>query len=237
MLLERFGEAAEGVQRKSTRTDLVSDADRETEALIVDALAAERPEDGLLAEEGASRDGSSGRRWVVDPLDGTINFLFGIPAWAVSVAVEDGEGVLAGVVHDPVRGETFSALRGSGAWLGEARLRVTDRDRLDTALVATGFGYDAAQRARQAALLVEVLPRVRDIRRAGAAALDLCSVACGRVDGFYEHGLQPWDSAAGALIAAEAGARVESLDGPPPGLMAAAPGVAEELLALVGAPL
>jgi myo-inositol-1(or 4)-monophosphatase len=214
----------------------VSDADREAEALIVESLAGERPEDGLLAEEGEAREGSSGRRWVVDPLDGTVNFLFGIGVWAVSVAVEDDEGALTGVVHDPVRDETFTAVRGSGAWRGD-RLRVSDRDRLDTAMVATGFSYDAGNRARQAALLMNVLPHVRDIRRAGAAALDLCSVACGRVDAFYEHGLQPWDSAAGALIAAEAGATIEKLGGPPPGLMVAAPGIADALLRRVGGPL
>jgi myo-inositol-1(or 4)-monophosphatase len=233
LLLERFGGPARGVERKSSRTDLVSDADREAEAAIEEVLLGERPEDGLLAEEGAHSEGASGRRWVVDPLDGTTNYLYGIPAWAVSVALEDDSGALVGVVLDPVRGEAFTAIRGEGAWLGEAQLAIDPSERLDTALVATGFGYDAQRRAEQAQLLAAVLPRVRDIRRAGAAALDLCSVAAGRVDAYYERGLQPWDWAAGRLIAAEAGAVVRELAGEPAGLVAAPPALIDELVALV----
>jgi myo-inositol-1(or 4)-monophosphatase len=234
LLLERFGGPARGVERKSSRTDLVSDADRDAEAAIEAILNAERPADGLLAEEGSHSDADSGRRWIVDPLDGTTNFLYGIPIWAVSVALEDRDGTAIGVVHDPTRDETFTAIRGAGALLAGEPLAVSEADRLDTALIATGFGYDAERRALQADLLREVLPYVRDIRRAGAASLDLCSVACGRVDGYWERGLQPWDWAAGALIAREAGADVRELAGDPSGLLAASPEIAPPLAELVG---
>ena len=213
LLLERFREPARGVDRKSSRTDMVSDADRDAEAAIAGLLAAERPDDGLLAEEGSANEGSSGRRWVVDPLDGTTNFLYGLPAWAVSIALEDRDGVAVGVVLGPVRDELFTAVRGEGARLGEERLAVSDCHSLDRALVATGFSYEAEQRQTQAELLVRALPRLRDIRRAGSAALDLCEVASGRVDGYYERGGKAWDWAAGSLIATEAGAALRELAG------------------------
>jgi myo-inositol-1(or 4)-monophosphatase len=235
ILLERFRAPARGVERKSSRTDLVSDADRDAEAALERMLLSERPEDGLLGEEGSGRASTSGRRWVVDPLDGTTNFLYGLPAWCVSVAVEDEEGALAGAVLDPVAGELFSAARGGGATLGGRPIEASAADALDTALVATGFGYDAERRRAQARVLTRVLPRVRDIRRAGAAALDLCWVACGRVDAYYERGLQPWDWAAGALIAREAGAGVRSLDGEPSGLAAGPDAILGELVSLVSA--
>jgi myo-inositol-1(or 4)-monophosphatase len=221
------------VERKSSRTDMVSDADRDAEELVRTMLARERPEDGLLAEEGSESEAESGRRWVVDPLDGTTNYLYGIPVWAVSIALEDADGGLVGVVRDPVRDETFTAIRGQGAHLDGEELRIQDRGRLDTALIATGFSYDSDQRADQARLLTQVLPRVRDIRRAGAAALDLCGLAAGRVDGYYERGLQAWDWAAAGLIVREAGGEVRRLDGEPAGLLAAAPGIADGLYALV----
>ena len=212
---------------------MVSDADRDAERTIAELLHAERPDDGLLGEEGADAGGSSGRRWVVDPLDGTTNYLYRFPAWAVSVALEDDEGALAGVVHDPVSGETFTAERGRGARLDGMPINVADHDRLDTALVATGFGYDPEVRAGQAELLRRVLPRVRDIRRAGAAALDLCYVACGRLDGYFERGLNHWDWAAGVLIVREAGGEVEELEGGRPGLAAAGPRLVSALAELV----
>ena len=214
---------------------MVSDADREAEAAIQELLRSERPDDGLLAEEGAHSEGASGRRWVVDPLDGTTNFLYGIPAWAVSVALEDDEGGAVGVVHDPVRGETFAAARGRGARLDGQPIAVSAPERLDSALVATGFGYEAESRRAQAELLVRVLPQVRDIRRAGAAALDLAWLAAGRLDGYYERGLKPWDWAAGRLIVAEAGGALRELDGEPMGLVAAPPALLDELFALVSA--
>jgi myo-inositol-1(or 4)-monophosphatase len=234
LLLERFGGPARGVERKSSRTDLVSDADRDAEAAIEEILSAERPDDGLLAEEGSSREAVSGRRWVVDPLDGTTNFLYGIPAWAVSIALEDADGSALGVVADPVRGETFTAIRGRGAACNGEPIEVTGEERLDTALVATGFSYEAQERQAQAALLAEVLPRVRDIRRVGAAALDLCWVATGRLDAYYERGLKHWDWAAASLLVAEAGGRLRWLEGEPRGLVAGSPMVVDGLLELVG---
>lgn len=158
LLLERFGGPARGLERKSSRTDMVSDADRDAEAAIEEILLGERPNDALVAEEGAHREGGSGRRWVVDPLDGTTNFLYGLPAWAVSIALEDEVGGAAGVVHDPVRGETFTAARGLGARLNGEPIRVSEPEKLGSALVATGFGYDAERRRTQAELLVAVLP-------------------------------------------------------------------------------
>ena len=235
LLLERFGGPAQGVERKSSRTDMVSDADREAETAIEGVLLDARPGDGLLAEEGARSEASSGRRWVVDPLDGTTNYLYGIPAWSVSIALEDGDGGAVGVVHDPVRGETFTAVRGQGAECNGHPLRLAAADRLDTALLATGFGYDPGNRAVQAQVLTTLLPRVRDIRRAGAASLDLCSVAAGRVDAYYERGLSPWDWAAASLIAAEAGASVRRLEGEPTGLVAGPPELIDGLLELVAA--
>lgn len=212
---------------------MVSDADRDAEEAITTLLAAERPDDGLLAEEGSEREASSGRRWVIDPLDGTTNFLYGLSAWAVSIALEDSHGTAVGVVLDPVRDELFTAVRGEGAWLGEERLAVSGCESLDTAMIATGFAYEAEQRGIQAEVLLRILPRLRDIRRAGSAALDLCSVAAGRVDGYYERGGQPWDWAAGTLIVTEAGGVTRDLPGEPLGLVATGAAIIDELEALV----
>lgn len=234
LLLDRFRGPATGLTVKSTATDPVSDADRDAEALIERELRRARPADGLLAEEGASAATGSGRRWVVDPLDGTVNYLYGHAAWCVSIALEDAAGGAVAVVHDPARGETFRARRGGGADLGGVPLRVSAEARLEQALVATGFGYDADRRAAQADLLVRVLPRVRDIRRAGSAALDLAWVAAGRLDGYYERGLRHWDWAAGSLLVAEAGGATVALDGEPPGMAAANPALLPALVALVG---
>ena len=228
VLLSYYGRPAEGVSSKSSATDLVSDADREAERTIRDLLAAERPDDGLIAEEGSRAEAASGRRWVVDPLDGTINFLYGFPAWAVSVALEDAEGGLVGVVHSPIHGETFRAVRGQGAFLGERGLTVRPPRPLEQSLVSTGFSYEPARRAVQADVIRELLPRARDIRRAGAAALDLAWVAAGRVDAFFERGLQHWDWAAGRLLVEEAGGTIATLDGDWPGMIAASN---DELLA------
>lgn len=237
LLLERFGGPARGLDTKSSRTDMVSDADRDAEALIAAALREARPDDGLLGEEGAGVAGTSGLRWVVDPLDGTTNFLWGIPHWAVSVAVEDGAGALAGVVHDPCRDEVFGAARGAGADRDGTPLRLAAAPPLAEALIATGFNYDRDERVRQAARMPAVIPAVRDIRRMGAAALDLAWVAAGRVDGYFETGLQPWDRAAGALIVAEAGGAVRDLPARAgavgPCTLAAPIGLADALEALV----
>ena len=245
LLLERFGDPARGVTAKTSRTDLVSDADRDAEALIVSALARSRPDDAVLAEEGvqpaggrAGAAGRSGVRWLVDPLDGTINYLWGIPHWCVSLAVADADGTLAGVVHDPSRDETFTARRGAGASLGGRALRLEGGPPLAEAMIATGFNYRPEERARQAARLRGVLPRVRDVRRFGAAALDLAWLAAGRVDGYFETGLAAWDWAAGGLIVTEAGGVVRELPpggGSPAGLVAARAHLAGPLMALLGA--
>jgi myo-inositol-1(or 4)-monophosphatase len=231
LLLERFGDPATGLASKSSRTDLVSDADRAAEALIVAGIRGARPDDAIVAEEGGGGEGASGVRWLVDPLDGTINYLWGIPQWSVSVAALDGGGALVGVVHDPLRGETFAARRGGGARLGDRPLRLGAAPPLDQALVATGFSYRAERRARQARLLTLVLPAVRDVRRFGSAALDLAWLAAGRVDGYYETGLNPWDWAAGGLLVREAGGVVVQVA--EDSLVAAAPGLIDPLLALV----
>ena len=238
-LARRAGDLAlsmrEGIESESTKsspTDVVTAADRAVERLLVDGVTSARPGDGLLGEEGAERTGTSGLRWVVDPIDGTVNFLYGLPQWAVSIGVEDARGTLVGVVLDPAKDELFTAVRGGGAFLGGRRLRCTGVTDLGQALVATGFGYDARRRTAQARLLPDLLPRVRDIRRVGAGALDLCAVAAGRVDAYYEQGLAPWDLSAGRLVATEAGARVEGLRGRPAGgdmVVAAGPAVFDAL--------
>ena len=234
-LLPRFGHRQPGIRAKSGPTDLVSEADLAAEAAIRTVLAERRPGDAILGEEGGET-GDGDLRWVIDPLDGTINFLFGIPQFAVSVACEDRDGAFIGVVLDPIREETFAATRSGPPTLDGAEISGSDRDDLSRALVATGFGYDADVRARQAAALTRVLPRVRDIRRAGAAALDLAWCACGRYDAYYERGVKAWDHAAGGLIAARAGFELRVLEGGaegPPGLLAAPGALVDELLALV----
>jgi len=235
-LMARFGGRAEGVRSKSTPTDLVSSADVAAEAAIRRELAERRPGDPILGEEGGATGGDGSLRWIVDPLDGTINFLFGIPAFAVSVACEDEHGSVVGVVLDPTRDELFTAVRGGGAELDGSPIVASDRDDLAMSLVATGFGYDAAVRARQAEVIGRLLPRVRDIRRVGAAALDLAWTACGRFDAYYERGIQPWDIAAGTLIATQAGLVVRDLPetpGAPHGIVVAPPAVIDELHGLV----
>jgi myo-inositol-1(or 4)-monophosphatase len=228
---------ATGASAKSSPTDLVTDVDRASEALIVGALLRARPDDGIQGEEGSSQKGSTGVTWVIDPLDGTINYLYGIPAFAVSIAASVGGRSLVGVVHNPLTGEMFTASQGEGAWLDGDPLRLQPTGRpLAEALVGTGFSYSAQNRAAQARMLAIILPAVRDIRRAGSAALDLCAVACGRLDAYYEAELKPWDLAAGEVIAREAGATVISLEGlpaDPPTVVAAAPGLQGPLVELL----
>jgi len=245
LLLERVRAGHEReVSSKSTPTDLVSEADLAAERAIKALLAERRPDDGFVGEEGGSEDGTSGLDWVVDPLDGTVNFLFGIPQWCVSVAVRDGAGsTLAGAVYDPNRGELFTATRDGGASLlgaeGAVELSGSEREELASAMVATGFAYDAKVRAAQAQVLTRAIPRVRDIRRFGSAALDLAWTAAGRFDAFYERTVKPWDIAAGALICERAGLRVLDLperEDLPYGILAAPEAIAGELLELVGGP-
>jgi myo-inositol-1(or 4)-monophosphatase len=243
LLLERVSRGAErSVTSKSTPTDLVSEADLASEHAIRALLARRRPRDGFIGEEGDHAEGASGLSWVVDPLDGTVNFLFGIPQWCVSVAVRDGDGTIAGAVYDPNRDELFSATRDGPATLvgvhGEVELTGSAReDDLSKAMLATGFAYDADVRAAQARVLARVVPRVRDVRRFGSAALDLTWTAAGRYDGYFERTVKQWDIAAGALICERAGLRVLELPVHaqlPWGILATRPALAEPLLELVG---
>ncbi|MFF7155196.1 inositol monophosphatase family protein [Streptomyces sp. NPDC008139] len=211
---------------KSSPIDVVTEMDIAAEKLITSYISGLRPDDGVLGEEGASSEGTSGVRWVIDPLDGTVNYLYGLPSWAVSIAAEvDGEAV-AGVVAAPMRGETYQAVRGGGAFVNGERARCRPAPAFSHALVGTGFGYLSERRAAQATVVSALLPRVRDIRRGGSAAIDLADVGCGRLDAYFERGLNPWDFAAGALFAREAGALTGGRPGEPASgeLTVAAPG-------------
>jgi myo-inositol-1(or 4)-monophosphatase len=239
-LVPRFGGRARGVRTKSTPTDLVSEADLTAEDAIRQVLQRRRPADAILAEEGGATESAvpdpASLRWVVDPLDGSVNFLFEIPAFAISVACESGAGAIVGLVLDPIRDECFTATLSGAAALNGQPIEAPDQRELGQAMVATGFGYDASVRERQAAAVARVLPRVRDIRRVGAAALDLVWCACGRYDAYYERGVQHWDVAAGSLIAERAGLRVRRL--PPTehdaaGIVVAPAGLIDELVGLV----
>ena len=234
----RRSEGVEVAASKSSSVDIVTYADRETEAFIRDALAAARPADGFLGEESGAERGTSGLTWVVDPIDGTVNFLYGIPHYAVSIAVVEGEPdpltwtALAGAVVNPASGELFTATAGGGAFLDGKPIRVAESVDLSQALVGTGFAYASEMRGRQGAVIAQLLPQVRDIRRMGTASLDLCFVACGRLDAYFERTLSPWDHAAGALIAAEAGATVKGLGDAAPSrefILAAHPDLAVRL--------
>lgn len=236
LLRERQPGVRAFIGSKSTPTDMVTEVDTASERLIVERILGARPGDGVLAEEGSSRDGTSGVRWVIDPVDGTTNFIYGFPAYAVSIAAEFEGETLAGVVYNAATGELFEAARGGGARLNGTAIRVSAEDDLSKALIATGFGYNAGGRVRQANVLARLIGEVRDVRRAGSAALDLCSVACGRIDAYYEQGLNPWDYAAGALIVAEAGGRTVFLQPPlfpTPCIVAGGPAVFESFRSLV----
>jgi myo-inositol-1(or 4)-monophosphatase len=242
-LLIRSGGRPEVVATKSSPTDVVTEADRAAEALIRDLIGAERPGDRILGEEGGETGNPGAVRWIVDPLDGTVNYLYGLPDWAVSIAAEVAGTVAAGAVFVPRRDELFTARLGGGAWRSSGALHADDAASsvklacntgvpLDRALVATGFGYESGRRLVQAEVLRAVLPRVRDIRRGGSAAVDLCSLASGTVDAYYERGVNLWDIAAGGLVASEAGAVVTGMHGRPPGpsmTIAAAPPLLGEL--------
>jgi len=233
--------AAEQVDTKSSPVDVVTALDRASEALIVRRLLEARPDDGVLGEEGAATEGTSGVRWVVDPIDGTVNFLYGLPAYAISIAGEVDGHTEVGVVLNVGNGELFTAVHGQGAWLtapgaAAVQLHGSSPASLEQTLVATGFGYRVEQRRAQGAVVAQLLPEVRDIRRWGCASLDLCAAAAGRVDAYYELDLEPWDHAAGALIAAEAGLVVTGIAGRPfgePMAVVAAPSVAGALVQLL----
>jgi len=235
----------EGVAVAASKTsieDIVTFADRETEALIRCRLKEARPDDGFFGEESGAERGTSGLTWVVDPIDGTVNFFYGIAQWAVSIAVVEGDPdpatwrARAGVVANPVSGEVFSAAAGGGAFLGLEPIRAAGPVALDQALIGTGFSYRSAVRVEQGVVIAGLISQVRDIRRIGSAALDLCNVACGRLNAYFERELNPWDHAAGALIAAEAGAVVVGANGARAGkefLLAAEPHLAASLEAVL----
>jgi myo-inositol-1(or 4)-monophosphatase len=242
LIARRRAEGVTVAASKSSKEDVVTFADREAEDFIRARLAELRPGDGFFGEESAATSGTTGITWVVDPIDGTVNYLYGIPAYAVSIAAVQGEANpaewtgLAGCVVNPVLGEVFSASRGGGAFLGDRRLAVNTGVTIDQTLFGTGFAYVAELREKQGRFVTGMLARVRDIRRAGSAALDLCSLAAGRLDAYAERGLNPWDHAAGALIAREAGARVGGFDGAAESatmIMAADPALWAELEPLV----
>ncbi len=209
-----------GATTKTSPTDTVTIMDKRSEKMIIESILQARPDDGFLGEEGAERESKSGVRWIVDPLDGTTNYLYNLPGWCVSIGVQaqdrSGEwSTVVGVVYSPTTLRLYSAIRGAGALLNGATIKCNDPVTLSQSLLATGFGYESARRVRQGEVLAALAGEVRDIRRMGAAALDLCHVASGGVDAFFERGLAPWDHTAGALIAREAGAIVSDLYGGP----------------------
>ncbi len=237
MLADRRGRVVV-VGTKSSPTDVVTEMDRAAEGLIRQQIAAERPQDAVLGEEGGQTGERSLVRWIVDPLDGTVNYLYDLPDWAVSIAAEVAGQVVAGAVCVPRRNSMYFAALGGGAWRsdlagpGARQLTCNSGVPLARALVATGFGYEPGRRLVQGLIVSSLLPKVRDIRRNGAAAVDLCSLAAGNVDGYYERGVQYWDIAAGSLIAREAGAIVSGLAGKPAGpsmTVGAGPGLFAEL--------
>lgn len=221
---------------KTSPIDIVTEMDLAAEKLITGYISELRPADGFLGEEGTSSAGTSGVRWVIDPLDGTVNYLYGLPTWAVSIAAERDGRAVVGVVEVPMRGETYRAVLGGGAYVGDEPAHCRPAAASEQALLGTGFGYLTERRAAQAEVVRALLPRVRDIRRGGSAAIDLCDVGCGRLDAYFERGLNPWDLAAGDLFAREAGA----LTGGRPGAaasgeltVAAPPGLFEPLQRLL----
>ncbi len=201
---------------KSSATDVVTAADKASERLIIEGLLAARPNDGILGEEGGDVDGTSGIRWLIDPIDGTTNYVYDVPAYSVSIAAESSRGIEAGVVYEPKAETMYDAIRDGGARRNGSTIHTTSKADLATSLVATGFGYSADRRRGQGQVIAELLPQIRDIRRFGSAALDLCFVAEGIVDAYFERGLNPWDLAAGWLVASEAGAVVGDLRGSDP---------------------
>jgi len=224
------------VETKSTATDMVTEYDRATEREIVATLRRLRPRDAIVGEEGASHDGDSGLTWYIDPIDGTTNFLYDLPMWTVSIGVHDQLGALCGVVYAPALRETYTAVRGGGAHLNGHRIACSNVADLTQALVGTGFNYSPKNRVEQALRFPRIIDKIRDVRRLGAASLDLCFVACGRYDGYFEEHLYPWDFAAASLIVVEAGGRfttIEAGSGPTSGVLAANAGLFGQIRDLV----
>ncbi|HEX7404455.1 MAG TPA: inositol monophosphatase family protein [Candidatus Nanopelagicaceae bacterium] len=204
LLLDR--PASFEISTKSVAIDIATQMDRASEEHIVAALLRTRPQDGIIAEEGASRLSQSGITWVIDPIDGTVNYLYGLPGWNISIAAKDSQGPLVGVVHAPTINSTWTGVRGGGAFFNGSPITCNNPIELDRALIGTGFAYDVRERISQGRVIADLLPKIRDLRRCGAAAVDLCYVAMGAFDGYFESGLKEWDAAAGGLIATEAGA-------------------------------
>jgi myo-inositol-1(or 4)-monophosphatase len=198
------------ITSKSVAIDIATQMDRDSEKLIVDALLSARSEDGIIGEEGSSKSSSSGITWVIDPIDGTVNYLYGLPGWSVSIAAKDDDGVLVGVVHSPTIASTWTATRGGGAFFNGHSIQCNDPVSLDRALLGTGFAYDVNKRVSQGKVIAALLPQVRDIRRIGSAAVDICYAAMGAFDGYFEFGLKEWDLAAASLVASQAGACIST---------------------------
>ncbi|MGA1669616.1 MAG: inositol monophosphatase family protein [Candidatus Nanopelagicaceae bacterium] len=223
------------IESKSTVIDIATQMDREAESMIVDAILSERGDDGIIGEEGASRPSRSGFTWVIDPLDGTVNYLYDLPGWCVSVACKDPSGTVVGVVYAPTLNldsnseVIWSAMRGGGAFRNGRAIRVSDESEIEGALIGTGFAYSMEVRKSQVRVINDLLPRCRDIRRMGAAAVDLCHVASGALDAYFEVGLKEWDKAAGALIITEAGGVVSGGESESSRLVAANPVLHERL--------
>ena len=225
------------ISQKSSAVDFATQMDIASEKLIVERILAARPDDGIIGEEGSDRASTSGYTWVIDPLDGTVNYFYGMPGWNVSIAVKDGDGVVAAAVYAPSINSLWTATRGGGAFLNGLAISCNDSITLDRALIGTGFSYDLGKRQEQASLVARLIPLIRDLRRNGAAAVDLCSIAMGALDGYYEIGLKEWDLAAGGLIASEAGAIISGRAGGPAGeemVIAAGPALHARLIAEIG---
>ena len=221
---------------KSSAVDFATQMDQQAESLIVKNLLAARPDDGIIAEEGAAQPSKSGVTWVIDPLDGTVNYLYGLPGWNISIAAKDKDGVIAGVVFAPTTNSFWKATKGGGAYFNNNSIKCNDPVNLNLALIATGFSYDLELRKEQGARMQRLIPQIRDLRRNGAAAVDLCYVAMGAVDGYFESSLKEWDFAAGGLIATEAGALISGRSGGAPDgdmVICAGPSLHAQLLAQI----
>ena len=221
---------------KSSAVDFATQMDQQAEELIVREILNSRPDDGIIAEEGAARTSKSGITWVIDPLDGTVNYLYGLPGWNISIAAKDKDGVLVGVVYAPSINGLWSAERGGDATYNGDKIKCNDPVTLDKALLATGFAYDLDLRIKQGQVISNLLPRIRDLRRNGAAAVDLCYVAMGALDGYFEASLNEWDHAAGGLIATQAGAVISGRAGGPANkdlVVCAGPALHAQLLPLI----
>lgn len=221
---------------KSSAVDFATQMDQQAESLIVKSLLAARPDDGIIAEEGAAQPSKSGITWVIDPLDGTVNYLYGLPGWNISIAAKNQEGVIAGVVFAPTINSLWKATKGGGAYLNNKAIKCNDPVNLNLALIATGFSYDLELRKEQGARIQKLIPQIRDLRRNGAAAVDLCYVAMGAVDAYFESSLKEWDFAAGGLIATEAGALISGRTGGAPDgdmVVCAGPSLHAQLIAQI----